>query len=264
LQGRGVGIPLPTYGRENLHGCRSGRAHATEPLLGRGIVAKENEEACQVPDTAERVRWEAAIGGAGFPAAPQERTGADQGGLLGARDAGVQTGGMAPRGWRTEEGAAPWLAEFGLVEGQSKAYSARTRANAEAADGTVLFGDHLSTGSALTERCCNELGKPILRIPIGGEEADVEDAARRLADSPFDSAMRSLSSAVRISSHGSTVFCFATDGYLIRQRCCTSRLNSPPVHPMSTTVGSSRRGRPRNWPSCRRDRRSRRCRAIAP
>src|SRR3546814_1555156 len=63
------------------------------------------------------------------------QTGADQGGLLGARDAGVRTGGTAPRDWRTEDGAAPWLAEFGLVESQRKSYAARTRANAEAADG---------------------------------------------------------------------------------------------------------------------------------
>src|SRR3546814_7241191 len=82
------------------------------------------------------------------------QTGADQGGLLGARDAGVRTGGTAPRDWRTEDGAAPWLAEFGLVESQRKSYAARTRANAEAADGTVLFGNPLSAGSALTARCC--------------------------------------------------------------------------------------------------------------
>src|SRR3546814_15932979 len=79
-------------------------------------------------------------------------------------------------------GAASWLAEFGLVEGQGKSYSARTRANAAAADGTVLFGNHLSTGSALTERYCKDFGKPILRLPISGEEADIEDAACPLAD----------------------------------------------------------------------------------
>lgn len=109
------------------------------------------------------------------------QTGADQGGLLGARDAGVRTGGTAPRDWRTEDGAAPWLAEFGLVESQRKSYAARTRANAEAADGTVLFGNPLSAGSALTERCCNNLGRPLLRIPQGRGVGEEEDAARILA-----------------------------------------------------------------------------------
>src|SRR3546814_18536091 len=80
------------------------------------------------------------------------QTGADQGGLLGARDAGVRTGGTVPKGCRTEDGAASWLAEFGLVEGQGKSYSARTRANAAAADGTVNSGNNLSTGQANRKR----------------------------------------------------------------------------------------------------------------
>ena len=78
------------------------------------------------------------------------QTGADQGGLLGARDAGVATGGTAPKGWRTEDGPAAWLAEFGLVEGRSTAYAARTWAYVEAADGEVFFGDPPAGGSTLT------------------------------------------------------------------------------------------------------------------
>src|SRR3546814_15052745 len=105
----------------------------------------------------------------------------DQGGLRGARDAGVRTGGTAPRDWRKDDGAAPWLAEFGLVESQRKSYAARTRANAEAADGTVLFGNPLSAGSALTERCCNHLGRPLLRIPQGRAVCEAEEAAHILA-----------------------------------------------------------------------------------
>lgn len=110
------------------------------------------------------------------------QTGADQGGLLGARDAGVATGGTAPKGWRTQDGPAPWLAGFGLVEGRSAAYAARTRANVEAADGTVLFGAPLSKGSALTARCCLDIGKPLLRLPYDSQRADVEATAERLAE----------------------------------------------------------------------------------
>src|SRR3546814_12294289 len=67
------------------------------------------------------------------------QTGADQGGLLGARAAGVRTGGTAPRDWRTEDGAAPWLAEVGLVASPRNTYAARTRTNAGTADGPSLF-----------------------------------------------------------------------------------------------------------------------------
>src|SRR3546814_16533072 len=94
------------------------------------------------------------------------QTGADQGGLLGARDAGVRTGGTVPKGWRTEDGAASWLAEFGLVAGQGKSYSARTRANAAASAGTVLFGNHLSPVSAIIDRFCTVFAKTICRLTI--------------------------------------------------------------------------------------------------
>ena len=39
------------------------------------------------------------------------QTGADQAGLLAAQALGLQTGGWAPHGWRTDAGPAPWLAD---------------------------------------------------------------------------------------------------------------------------------------------------------
>lgn len=84
--------------------------------------------------------------------------------------------------WRTEDDAAPWLADFGLVQGRHTPYSARTCANAEAADGTVIFGNHLSKGLVITERYCNELGRQFLRIPFDSQHADIEDAARQPVD----------------------------------------------------------------------------------
>ncbi len=48
--------------------CRDGLAQA-DP----GLLHKTKREACQEPDNLRLVRREAAIGGAGFPAAPQER-----------------------------------------------------------------------------------------------------------------------------------------------------------------------------------------------
>src|SRR3546814_11861707 len=131
----------------------------------------------------------------------------DQGGLRGARDAGVRTGGTAPRDWRKDDGAAPWLAEFGLVESQRKSYAARTRANAEAADGTVLFGNPLSAGSALTERCCNNLGPPLLRLPSGSGVGEEDDAARILAGwvrvhADPKSVVSGTSVSVRVASGG--------------------------------------------------------------
>lgn len=84
------------------------------------------------------------------------QTGADQAALTAARDLGIPTGGTAPRGWMTETGPAPWLADFGLVEHEQTGYQPRTRANVQNSDGTVIFGDIESRGSRLTSRLCDE------------------------------------------------------------------------------------------------------------
>jgi hypothetical protein len=78
------------------------------------------------------------------------QTGADQAALRAARAAGLTTGGVAPKGWKTEAGPAPWLADFGLTECQVEGYPARTEANVIASDGTVWFGSISSTGFRAT------------------------------------------------------------------------------------------------------------------
>jgi len=45
------------------------------------------------------------------------QTGADLGGLVGARRIGIETGGTAPRGYKTEKGSqVDALKAFGLIE----------------------------------------------------------------------------------------------------------------------------------------------------
>jgi Circularly permutated YpsA SLOG family len=74
------------------------------------------------------------------------QTGADQAGLRATQAAGIPTGGCAPKGWQTEYGPAPWLAEYGLTERLKASYPARTGANARESDGTIWFGTTDSSG----------------------------------------------------------------------------------------------------------------------
>lgn len=92
------------------------------------------------------------------------QTGADQGGLLGARDAGYITGGYAPFGYRTENGPMPQLRSFGLIELKRSSYSYRTRKNIKVSDVTILFGSAGSIGSNLTRNIAHAIGKPLLHI----------------------------------------------------------------------------------------------------
>jgi len=95
------------------------------------------------------------------------QTGADQAGLRAARSAGIATGGTAPKGWETEDGPAPWLADFGLVECDRPGYPARTEANVKAADATLIFGDVTEQGTALTIEWCQRVNKTFLIVGPG-------------------------------------------------------------------------------------------------
>ena len=78
------------------------------------------------------------------------QTGADQGALSAGAYLGVKTGGWVPKGWKTDEGPAPWLADFGCQEHGSAQYAPRTIANVRWADATIWFGDPDSAGGRLT------------------------------------------------------------------------------------------------------------------
>ena len=90
------------------------------------------------------------------------QTGVDQAALRAARAAGLETGGWAPQGWATEDGPAPWLADWGLVECEEPGYPARTRANVRDSDATLWLGDYHSPGGRTTLDACRLQGKPFM------------------------------------------------------------------------------------------------------
>lgn len=92
------------------------------------------------------------------------QTGADQGGLRAGLILDLETGGWIPKGFRTDVGEAPWLAELGLAETAQRNYQVRTKLNVENSDGTLVFGNVNSPGCKLTRRFVRELGKPIFVV----------------------------------------------------------------------------------------------------
>ena len=95
------------------------------------------------------------------------QTGADMGGLIGAVRAKIETGGTAPKGYRTEYGPADkFLKPMGLVESKEHNYNFRTMANINNSDGTVIFADHIeSFGTQFTINTCRSYNKPYICNP---------------------------------------------------------------------------------------------------
>lgn len=88
------------------------------------------------------------------------QTGADFGALLGATECGIATGGVAPKGYRTERGPNPDLKNFGLLEHDSAYYPHRTEANVKWAHATLIIGRLTERGTALTIDLCERHGRP--------------------------------------------------------------------------------------------------------
>jgi Circularly permutated YpsA SLOG family len=93
------------------------------------------------------------------------QTGADMGGLTAGRELGIPTGGVAPKGWFTENGPQEeLLRSFGLTECEEEGFPARTRRNVRDASGTLLVGEHRTGGSKLTRHSAVQLKKPLFLL----------------------------------------------------------------------------------------------------
>lgn len=100
------------------------------------------------------------------------QTGVDRGALDAALAAGVACGGWCPAGRLAEDGVID--PRYPLQETNTEATEARTRRNAEEADGTLILDfDPSSPGTRLTREYVIELGKPLLvveRSKMGSDE----------------------------------------------------------------------------------------------
>lgn len=90
------------------------------------------------------------------------QTGADFAGLLAGKTLKLETGGYAPKGWKTEKGVHPELANYGLIQAANGNYKTRTELNACISDGTVIFGNAKSAGSKQTIFFAKKYDKPYL------------------------------------------------------------------------------------------------------
>ena len=101
------------------------------------------------------------------------QTGADSCIIGVGRRLEIPLGGLVPRGWRTERGPRPELAELGFTESDSADYPVRTRQNVERSDATLILATRPdSDGTRLTIRHAESLGRPFLLVdPFAADAA---------------------------------------------------------------------------------------------
>lgn len=107
------------------------------------------------------------------------QTGADQGALEGASDAGIETGGFTVEGFLTEKGKNPALRKFGLVPCCID-YPSRTEINVAVSDYTIWFGKGDSAGYLATKRSCKQWDKVMFTIDKFDDEIAVIDLVSHL------------------------------------------------------------------------------------
>ncbi len=83
------------------------------------------------------------------------QTGADVAALFAARQSNLLTGGIAPTGYVTTFGKAPWLKSYNLTELPPSnnivvQYIQRSKLNVDRSDATVAFSNHPSSGTDKT------------------------------------------------------------------------------------------------------------------
>ncbi len=100
------------------------------------------------------------------------QTGADRGALEAAEILGLTRGGMAPAGWRAEDGVIPERYRVGMMQSGDASYRVRTRSNVEASGGTLILSLGplpADSGSMLTGKMARRAGKPHrwFTLPLG-------------------------------------------------------------------------------------------------
>lgn len=104
------------------------------------------------------------------------QTGVDLAALTTASALSIPTSGWAAQEWKTEDGPAPWLADFGLRECPRPGYPARTEANVQDSHGTLVITREIKlTGGTYDTVClCESMDKPcyIIRLVNGRHTMD--------------------------------------------------------------------------------------------
>ena len=97
------------------------------------------------------------------------QTGADIAGLEVAKKFGIETGGLMPFGYKTQDGPKTEYREmYGVEMHQSSSYVPRTRANVRDSDGTIrLAFDFESRGEVCTKKAIDDYKKTFMDVVLG-------------------------------------------------------------------------------------------------
>ena len=104
------------------------------------------------------------------------QTGVDRGALQAAMDLGLDWGGWAPKGWRSEDGTIPPHYRTNMQEHASANYLGRTRRNVADSHATLIITNAypLSGGTLKTRFFCQEIMRSHFVVSLGEANAVVK------------------------------------------------------------------------------------------
>jgi Circularly permutated YpsA SLOG family len=109
-------------------------------------------------------------------------TGANQAGWRAAKAFGVTAGGWMPKGFLTDQGPHPELAEqFAAAELPTDSEPARTERNVQDSDATLWFGETTTAGAQATVGACHRFGKTCMPV-YPGASFEPSHVARWIVD----------------------------------------------------------------------------------
>lgn len=100
------------------------------------------------------------------------QSGADQAGLVAAKEFGFESGGWAPKGWKTSQGKRQGLLQtvYGLQEHKG-GYRERTWTNVEDSDGTIRLAHNFnSPGEKCTLNAIKRYKKPFIDVNLNNPQ----------------------------------------------------------------------------------------------
>lgn len=168
------------------------------------------------------------------------QNGVDIAGIIAAKEKGIKTGGVMPKGFRTLDGPKPQYAElYGAKEHESSSYVPRTYENVRDADGTIRIAfDFNSAGEKCTLKAIKQYNKPYFNVLVK-DPTSLSSLSGQTTKDAYDWIIDNRIDVLNVAGN-STKTCFGIQKWAYEYLKKLFGLLEVPDYPTSSSVSSSK------------------------